>query len=1050
MREGYFKEVELKGIARAMSNDVSVEGVCDDMLNLRYENGSWKPMETPKQVFNMGEDVYHGIWIHTGPDYRHALGKKDGRLYWFADIDTDGTWKAQNPAVDLCDVTDEELCSENGNLVTVGGRVFKLWNKSKNEYVDYTFDTNGNETDENLNPDGKIDFRVVQDLTDDGEPQVLYVAMDEKYDNGTTKYDETFTNGNISDEAKTFSRTGYTSLERAHRSKNSFCGAFLVCSALKTYNGDYVLASRPQLMYPQSYIGNVDRITNATWVSGSGGASYNPGDILEIDKMANDTFGFISDNIVGSEYVDRDNDDFTYIGHYRTSADRIEALAKASTNSVQYVQWCRTTSCKVKIKKEMLPTLTDHVVPVYSGKAEKNHKYFGSKTKLQIKVEGFSESSVDVYNKICVFMTPVESLLDYNNYELTNLSDVLPFSNFSTNWKLHPTKRDREKVVKKLKGYCFYKLAEVEVGSSNGEWVDVDIEDGVLLNLVQQEILPADTTTRNGINARGSYPYNGRLHLFDYDSTLFHGWPLNYFFENEVLGCLPVKTGRDNDYKGSTAHPYLTEWLNAWQGELDYPSWYIAVEIEKEGGKSRVVRYAPFEQRTDKLHGYGVQTYAGFPSAYAREIMSLNACLSYPDTRAKKMTIYVKSQTYTYGSANQPVTYVKMRAYDLEPHLRLNCAMYIDPDLKPIDIVPTQFDYDTNIIQDDKIAPDEVNNATRYENGLKVSAVDNPLYFPAENTYRVGNRGIVGMMANEVAVGTGQTGDAPLMVFCKDGVYGLFVDSSGKLAYNYSRPLSSDICNNANSIRRVDGGIVFGTDRGLMMFKGTEVADIGEICEGRPIRFFDITATEFVSTLNGAFTHNKIGDFGSSVTTGEDFREYLRGCEVGYNYPEKETIVSRPDRDYYYQKTFDGKWGRVEGRLAEIVDTYPECFVVEGNKIYDVDRYKGEGARRVFFLTRPISGKSVGRDAGDQYKENYRVVVKGEFDSGEDILGLYVVGSYDGKRWSVLGGNERQGKFSDLGCLVERVDVRYIMICLSGTIGKDGCIDSILVESRYK
>lgn len=660
----------------------------------------------------------------------------------------------------------------------------------------------------------------------------------------------------------------------------------------------------------------------------------------------------------------------------------------------------------------------------------------GSKAKLQIKGVALSESDKTIYTKLCVFITPM--VRDYKfskfyNYDIGVSSCI----------GIHREKRDPADVIKDLRNMPFYKLAELEVTSLTGEWVDVKVEDGVLLNIVQQDTLQTDATNRNGIMARGSYNYNGRLHLFDYDSTLFHGWPLNYFFENDVEGCLKPNHGRDNDYVGHTT-PYTNAWLRVWEDEWkdNLPSWYVAVDIEKEDGMSRVVRYAPFEPETTKLHPY-----INNLNAYARDIWSLNGCLSYPDARAKSMTIYVKSQLYTERTDKKD-TYKKLQTFALEPHLRLDMAMYIDPELKPINLVPSQFNDDGLVGK--TYAPSESNVTTRYENGLKVSAVDNPLYLPAESTYRIGSRGIVGMCANEVAVGTGQTGDAPLMVFCKDGVYGLFVDTTGQIAYGYSRPLSSDICTNGNSIRRVDGGIVFGTDRGLMMFKGTEVADIGEICVGRPIRFATPSATEYVRTLTGAFTHGSIGGFGLSMVTDEDFRDYIRHCEVGYNYQDKVVVVARPDKEYYYQKTFGGIWTRTEGRVSEIVDHYPECFIVKGGKVYDLDRYKGVGSRRVFLLTRPIAGHGVGRDSGDMFKENYRVVVKGEMNTGSDILGLYVVGSYDGKRWSVLGGNERRGRFSDIGCLVERVDVRYIMVCLSGTLGIDGYVDSIMIESKYK
>ena len=63
------------------------------------------------------------------------------------------------------------------------------------------------------------------------------------------------------------------------------------------------------------------------------------------------------------------------------------------------------------------------------------------------------------------------------------------------------------------------------------------------------------------------------------------------------------------------------------------------------------------------------------------------------------------------------------------------------------------------------VTPSERNNTEDYPNGLKVSLTNNPFTFPYESTYQVGSSEIVALMSNAVAIGTGQTGAAPLHVF---------------------------------------------------------------------------------------------------------------------------------------------------------------------------------------------------------------------------------------------------------------------------------------------
>jgi len=49
-------------------------------------------------------------------------------------------------------------------------------------------------------------------------------------------------------------------------------------------------------------------------------------------------------------------------------------------------------------------------------------------------------------------------------------------------------------------------------------------------------------------------------------------------------------------------------------------------------------------------------------------------------------------------------------------------------------------------------------------------------------------------------------------------------------------------------------------------------------------------------------------------------------------------------------------------------------------------------------------------------------------------IGCYVLGSYDGRKWAMLGGNEKTGKFTDIGCKIERTDVKFLRVCLAGQV----------------
>ena len=152
------------------------------------------------------------------------------------------------------------------------------------------------------------------------------------------------------------------------------------------------------------------------------------------------------------------------------------------------------------------------------------------------------------------------------------------------------------------------------------------------------------------------------------------------------------------------------------------------------------------------------------------------------------------------------------KEFKLEAHPYLNIAYYLDDSLKPIllDKAATKSvtEYQTGAKPSFNQAPQETNTTESYPNALKVSATSNPMYFPIENTYQVGAAEIVAMMSNAVSVGVGQTGSAPLYVFCKDGVYAMFVDETGEMTYTNSRIIARDVCNNARSVTPIDPGVV--------------------------------------------------------------------------------------------------------------------------------------------------------------------------------------------------------------------------------------------------
>ena len=349
------------------------------------------------------------------------------------------------------------------------------------------------------------------------------------------------------------------------------------------------------------------------------------------------------------------------------------------------------------------------------------------------------------------------------------------------------------------------------------------------------------------------------------------------------------------------------------------------------------------------------------------------------------------------------------------------------------------------------------NTEEYFPNGLKVSKTDNPMVFPVENAYQVGSAEILALMSNTIAVGTGQTGAAPLYVFCKDGVYALFVDASGQMTYSNSRVLARDVCNNPRSVTPIDAGVVFTTDRGLMMIAGEQVEEIGQPAEGDVLHYTNVNAQGLPLSVEGSKIATdaltKIAGLPSSLCDTTDFLTYLqdkgtlgKAAIINYNHNMRELIISNPNYAYSYVLDRDGNWSRRDYTAAEYVNNYPTSYRVavetvnnqQVRRFYKLDdegdastslEHRKEADNRIFYLSNVIKLDSIG------FKQAYRFVVRGYFEAqtGHNV-GIVVEGSYEGIKFAPLGFNRKTGKFTNIGCHVSHTDVRFYRVILCGQV----------------
>ena len=1086
--ENNSQAIELKGIVRNQTKIGVQDGQCDDIVNLRFKDGSWRVADDGKVMLDADNGTpfnatgYSQLYVHTNV-YHHLLGVKQGKLYWFANIGADGesftfvkNTNGELSPVEICDVQGDVTIVQNGHLITIISLVssdttplplatssqseerisYAIFVTGSTEYRTLNVNANGEQTDRGLYPFGKVHLNL--DCAFDKEKNFVY----ENKDAGVIKLDKSDINYNDSgalipksDEDSTYAarQLWHASMLKVFneaKEANVFTQPMLAVVAIKLYDNSYVYASSPILLFPRekystykliNYEGKDYDVSNKFFQTNSGRVDKSKTIKLDMGGLVpNTTFYEIKESAY--QYSDLGVVEAPYIPCY--------------TNGAYGYYRCTATE----------ETFT------------KGEPYFGS-SYLKSDLRGYdilltlgelSEIILnkDVFVSLCLFVTPEVNIYNmaadgYKKGQMKVVDEKEVIENgqsagidsytLTGNVMYRPEIRTDKEIIHDLTHSPFYLLREYNINElklMKNTTTKVDLSDvkykGLLNNLVQQEMLSAEAFGRSEYIPKIAYSYNQKLHIANYKSGLFHGYPIDSFqFSNHNIkisngdyaigGVIP--NAKDDiafqylrtksSFLSSGSNETFEQYIQAAK-DKGYCFAFIRVLLETQQGEQQVVRYiAPYD-----AHNFKKGDNANF-------VETLGPLLTYPDNRAKEMEIAV-----ILFNGN---VYRRSATFQLTAHPYLNIAYYIDPELKPIILPNIGSSYGVPLEQflagaDSNLftIPTERNNIEDFPNGLKVSAVNNPFFFPYGTTYQVGSSEIVALMSNAVAVGTGQTGAAPLYVFCKDGIYSLMVDSSGEMIYANARIIARDVCNNAKSVTPIDSGVVFTTDRGLMSIAGSEVVEIGSAAEGD---VFDITDTsdKAKKIMFNAFTMPQLAEFPQSLIDNTDFLTYLKGAIVNYNHNERELMVSNPDKDYTYVMDRNGNWSRRAFTAQEYVNNYPTSYRIDkAGNFYKVD-IDDNDTNKVYLLSNVIKLGTIA------FKQAYRLVVRGYFETTAAKLGLYVFGSYDGRQWSMIGANERDGQFTDIGCKISHTDIRFLRVCLAGKLSKDTRIDYIEVSA---
>lgn len=1201
MNNEQVKAIELKGIAHNTTKIGTQDGQCEDLVNLRCKDGSWRTSGDGKQVYSMKDGgVYSQLFVHTNV-YRHLLGVKGGRLYWFANIGADGaTFSTLSSPVAICSVSGDLFITQTGHLLTIidgsGSYVHALFSQPSGTYKVIDADENGAVTSRKLYPFGEVHFEILtrNTYTSSGPDK------DWKDANGTSFNNYTGYHGATNQVFHSHVLDAYAKSTE----KNILTKPVLAFIAVKLYDGTYTFASNPVLLYPYQAGMRLEYCKTDPQTINTLSGKYR----AHIANGYKITSSGMSESPLSVTHDDKNQNTQYLYEHYRMD-----------TLSSCWSQWY--ASYDIEASGTIHPSMLSCPYKSQGNKVIDDKwdlvRVYGYDILLSIDDISFLQNNKELFTGIGVFITrevDVYKLLadDYKygskinarlyfdeNFNKLGIDNQGGLSGdtkkYYTLYTLGyvPAPRDSNDVLYDLTHSPFYLLRDYSVSElsnlQNALKIDLSAPEykGVLQNIEQQPVFNGDFNGRATFLPKVAYSYNQRLHIANYTKTLFHGYPLESMLFNNHDG--EARSGYTalhiNNFAKADFGSFYTkdDYVGVVPGDKTYHgeivSATIHVFIKTDDGDAIV-------SRVMKPGDRGVRTY----------IESLPPLVFYPDSRAYKMLVGVNLYNPTTGKYSYAEGVIAM-----EPHPLYDIAIGVfNKNLTPFHLaklgngVNTSFTFDKTSPTTHttwNVGLEEERNATEDQpNAIKVSSTSNPFIFPAKNTYQVGSSEIMALCSNAVAIGTGQTGAAPLYVFCKDGVYALLVDSSGEMVYTNSRIIARDVINQYNRATPIDGGVVFTTDRGLMNVSGSEVEELGEPLEGDYERFASPSSADYNKIARNAYMLTKLAGLPGTTVTQAGFLTYLQNAIVHYNHNERELMVSNPRYDYSYVLDRFGNWTRRTFAADEYVNNYPTSYRVEDNKLYKVDA-NSDADNAVFVMSKVVKLDSIG------FKELHRCVVRGYFktmeplatstglnddfgllnnkeqvdrlfstaddkpnkpgfviDSGtgylsrenignryrlrlynsqdsdhalcarlwikepgfaganetlvktyqsqytdvckldqsasfefeitEDMvekpceillliyrgpnssekigyvdgaieiynlcnhLGLYVFGSYDGRRWACLGHRERHGTFTDIGTLVEHTDCRYFRFVLAGKLDKQSRFDYMEVSAR--
>jgi len=533
---------------------------------------------------------------------------------------------------------------------------------------------------------------------------------------------------------------------------------------------------------------------------------------------------------------------------------------------------------------------------------------------------------------------------------------------------------------------------------------------GDITDFATRDEMPVDNLSHHIVIGGNNLVYNNRLILMD-TKTKLNSFVVNLF---EFPWPTPdIGTYFPNPHWEINTYSEVSSW-----------DVYAVVRLKTSDGIKTV------QSDTAVVKAYG-------EPAYPQDAMIfLNRLIVFPDQRAFQFQIYIREHGTTDDFVNMfpGVDYVKMRSHNHHSFsytgLWTAAPAFTPHYFKNYDVAELLCDYAILKVNQFGITTPShtVNDIISDPNRVQASAVDNVFYFPAINSYQVGNSRVLAISENAMPVSTGQFGSYPLIVFTENGIWSMNIDPSGQLFVTSITPVSDDILSDPNSITKAGNIVLFATAKGIAAMAGQDVQYLSALIDGLNYKTKIYSNANFVTIANQVH----FGYFYPLLTTTR-LKDYIGGmtgiggttpCVMGYDSIKKELIVCNVAFNYSWVYSFETQlwskrsdvyrrflYGRnrtyalpkgTAGTLYMLGDESTAELTGDSDK--DSDLFKP-----MVFITQPFQ-----TEAADIYTKITQLFVDGAgVVNGVKYAGLFLFSSHDGENWYLNAGVDILGTVTE-------------------------------------